>query len=61
MTPLVDRSKGRRLRDEELRDAAVDHRNLGETSVLTPGEARPAYKRAFDVQLAIYTGKPPTG
>jgi glutathione S-transferase len=25
------------------------------------GEARPAYKRAFDAQLAIYTGRPPTG
>jgi glutathione S-transferase len=25
------------------------------------GEARPAYKRAFAAQLAIYTGKPPTG
>jgi glutathione S-transferase len=25
------------------------------------GEARPAYKRAFDAQLALYTGKPPTG
>ena len=25
------------------------------------GEARPAYKRAFEAQLAIYTGKPPTG
>jgi glutathione S-transferase len=25
------------------------------------GEARPAYKRAFDAQLAAYTGKPPTG
>ena len=25
------------------------------------GEARPAYKRAFDAQLAVYTGKPPTG
>jgi glutathione S-transferase len=24
-------------------------------------EARPAYKRAFDAQLAVYTGKPPTG
>jgi glutathione S-transferase len=23
------------------------------------GEARPAYKRAFDAQLAVYTGKPP--
>jgi glutathione S-transferase len=25
------------------------------------GEARPAYGRAFDAQLAVYTGKPPTG
>jgi glutathione S-transferase len=25
------------------------------------GEARPAYQRAFDAQLALYTGKPPTG
>jgi glutathione S-transferase len=25
------------------------------------GEARPAYKRAFDAQLAAYTGKPPPG
>jgi hypothetical protein len=25
------------------------------------GEARPAYKRAFDAQLAVYTGKPSTG
>jgi glutathione S-transferase len=25
------------------------------------GEARPAYKRAFDAQLAVYTGKPPAG
>jgi glutathione S-transferase len=25
------------------------------------GEARPAYKRAFDAQLAVSTGKPPTG
>mgnify|MGYP001339478007 CR=1 FL=1 len=25
------------------------------------GEARPAYKRAFDAQLAVYNGKPPTG
>src|SRR5579863_5539675 len=24
------------------------------------GEARPAYKRAFDAQLALFTGKPPT-
>jgi glutathione S-transferase len=25
------------------------------------GEARPAFKRAFDAQLAVFTGKPPTG
>jgi glutathione S-transferase len=25
------------------------------------GEARPAYRRAFDAQLAVFTGKPPTG
>ena len=25
------------------------------------GEARPAYKRAFDAQLAANIGKPPTG
>jgi glutathione S-transferase len=25
------------------------------------GEARPAYQRAFAAQLAVYTGKPPTG
>jgi glutathione S-transferase len=25
------------------------------------GEARPAYQRAFDDQLAVFTGKPPTG
>jgi glutathione S-transferase len=25
------------------------------------GEGRPAYRRAFDAQLAVYTGKPPTG
>ena len=25
------------------------------------GEARPAYKRAFDAQVAVFTGNPPTG
>jgi len=24
------------------------------------GEARPAFKRAFDAPLAVFTGKPPT-
>ena len=28
---------------------------------LARGEARPAYKRAFDAQLAAKTGKRPTG
>src|SRR5258707_1317789 len=28
---------------------------------VAPGEARPAYKPAFDAQLAVYTGKPPAG
>jgi glutathione S-transferase len=28
---------------------------------LARGEARPAYKRAFAAQLAVNTGKPPTG
>jgi glutathione S-transferase len=28
---------------------------------LARGEARPAYKRAFDAQLAVYTGKSPAG
>jgi glutathione S-transferase len=28
---------------------------------LARGEARPAYKRAFDSQLAVNTGEPPTG
>jgi glutathione S-transferase len=28
---------------------------------LARGEARPAYQRAFAAQLAVNTGKPPTG
>jgi glutathione S-transferase len=28
---------------------------------VTRGESRPAFKRAFDDQLAVFTGKPPTG
>jgi glutathione S-transferase len=30
-------------------------------SYVARGEARPAYKRAFDAQLAVNTGKSPTG
>ena len=36
-----------------------DYPNLA--AYLARGEARPAYKRAFAGQLAVYTGKPPTG
>jgi glutathione S-transferase len=28
---------------------------------VTRGEARPAYKRAFTDQLAVFAGKPPAG
>jgi glutathione S-transferase len=35
------------------------HPNL--SAYVARGEARPAYKRAFDAQLAVFTGKPPTG
>jgi glutathione S-transferase len=31
------------------------------SAYIARGEARPAYKRAFDDQLAVFTGKPPTG
>ena len=36
-----------------------EYRNLA--AYVARGEARPAYKRAFDDQLAVFTGKPPTG
>jgi glutathione S-transferase len=36
-----------------------DHPNLA--AYLARGEGRPAYKRAFDAQLAVNTGKLPTG
>jgi glutathione S-transferase len=35
------------------------HSNL--CAYVARGEARPAYKRAFDAQLAVFTGKPPSG
>jgi glutathione S-transferase len=31
------------------------------SAYLARGEARPAFKRAFDAQLAVFTGKPSTG
>ncbi|MBQ4853922.1 glutathione S-transferase family protein [Rhodanobacter sp. B2A1Ga4] len=36
-----------------------DYSNLA--AYVARGEARPAYKRAFAAQLAVFTGKPPTG
>jgi glutathione S-transferase len=45
-----------RLRSSEILD---EYPNL--VAYVARGEARPAYKRAFDAQLAVYTGKPPTG
>ena len=45
-----------RLRMSGLLD---ESRNLA--AYVARGEARPAYKRAFDAQLAVFAGKPPTG
>jgi glutathione S-transferase len=45
-----------RLRPSGLLD---EYPNLA--AYVARGEARPAYKRAFDAQLAVYTGKPSTG
>lgn len=47
-----------------LRRAAVSgllekYPNL--SAYVARGEARPAYQRAFDAQLAVFTGKPPAG
>jgi glutathione S-transferase len=36
-----------------------DYPNL--SAYVARGAARPAYKRAFDAQLALFTGKPPIG
>jgi glutathione S-transferase len=38
---------------------ADEYPNL--SAYVARGEARPAYKRAFDAQLAVNTGKQPTG
>jgi glutathione S-transferase len=45
-----------RLRASGILD---EHPNLA--AYVARGEARPAYKRAFDAQLAVNTGKPSTG
>lgn len=44
----------RRLKESMLLDA---YPNL--FAYVARGEARPAFKRAFDAQLAVFTGKPP--
>jgi len=36
-----------------------EHPNL--SAYVARGEARPAYKRAFEAQLAVFTAQPPTG
>ena len=36
-----------------------EHPNL--SAYVARGEARPAYKRAFEDQLAVFTGNPPQG
>ena len=36
-----------------------EYRNL--SAYVARGEARPAYKRAFAAQLAVFTGKPSNG
>jgi glutathione S-transferase len=46
----------RRLEGSGLLD---EYPNLA--AYVARGEARPAYRRAFDAQLAVNTGKPPTG
>ena len=45
-----------RLRSSGILD---EYPNLA--AYVARGEARPAYKRAFDAQLTVFTGKPPTG
>lgn len=50
MVQVLRRLKGSSLLEE--------HPNL--SAYVARGEARPAFKRAFDAQLAVFTGKPPS-
>ena len=50
MVAVLIRLKASRMLDE--------YPNL--SAYVARGEARPAYKRAFDAQLRVFTGKPPT-
>jgi glutathione S-transferase len=45
-----------RLKASGIRD---EYPNL--TAYVARAEARPAFKRAFAAQLAVFTGQPPTG
>ena len=47
------------LRRAEGTGLLEEHPNL--LAYIARGEARPAYKRAFDAQRAVFTGKSPTG
>lgn len=51
MVAVLQRLKGSGILDE--------YPNL--SAYVARGEARPAFKRAFDAQLAVFTGKPPAG
>jgi glutathione S-transferase len=44
-----------------LKSSGILDRYPNLSAYVARGEARPAYKRAFDAQLAVNTGKPPTG
>ena len=50
MVHVLQRLKGSGILDE--------YPNL--SAYVARGEARPAFKRAFAAQLAVFTGKPPT-
>jgi len=43
-----------------LNGSGVLEKNPNLSAYVARGEARPAYKRAFDAQLAVFTGQPPT-
>ena len=44
-----------------LRPSGILNGHPSLAAYVARGEARPAYKRAFDAQAALYTGKPATG
>ena len=44
-----------------LKSSAILEEYSNLAAYVARGEPRPAYKQAFDAQLAVYTGRPPTG